>query len=112
MRIKQVEYGAIIIFLLSCSGYTKKDEKVYLRSSNEARIGVPEWTWWPQVIWFFVFGFIYYGWTIDAKSFPDGDIAIYFILFGLLFFLINIAIMRSRVDKIRDEIDVVIENAR
>ncbi|MEJ7643703.1 MAG: hypothetical protein WKF87_04135 [Chryseolinea sp.] len=82
------------------------------QSTIKGTIGVPEWTWWTQVIWFFIFGFIYYGWTRDAKSFPDGDIAIYFILFGLLFFLINIAIMRNRVDKMREEIDVVVENAR
>jgi len=40
MRVKQVLYGLLIGLLTSCSGYTKKDGKVYLRSSNEARIGV------------------------------------------------------------------------
>ncbi len=39
MKLRQILYGLIILFLSSCSGYTKKDGKVYLRSSNEARIG-------------------------------------------------------------------------
>lgn len=40
MNYKQFLLGLISIVLTSCSGYTKKDGKVYLRSSNEARIGV------------------------------------------------------------------------
>ncbi|MCG9793814.1 DKNYY domain-containing protein [Flavobacterium algicola] len=40
MKIKQIIYGLIAVFISSCTGYTKKDGKVYLRSSNEARIGV------------------------------------------------------------------------
>ena len=40
MKLKQIIYGLIIIFLSSCSGYTEKDGKIYLKNSNEARIGV------------------------------------------------------------------------
>lgn len=75
------------------------------QSTIKGKIGIPEWAWWTQVIWFFIFGLVYY------NSFPDGDIALFFILFGLLFFLINLKVARSRVDKMRDEIYEVIENA-
>nr|WP_304621770.1 DKNYY domain-containing protein [Pontibacter harenae] len=40
MKYKQYLLGLFFIVLTGCSGYTKKDGKVYLRSSNEARIGV------------------------------------------------------------------------
>lgn len=40
MKFKQILYGLLVVLLFSCSGYTKKDGKIYLRSSNEARIGV------------------------------------------------------------------------
>ena len=40
MNYKQVIYGSTVVLLTSCSGYSKKDGKVYLRSSNEARLGV------------------------------------------------------------------------
>ena len=40
MKLRQGIFGLIIIFLTSCSGYTKKDGRVYLRSSNEASIGI------------------------------------------------------------------------
>jgi hypothetical protein len=40
MKFKQIIYGLIAIFISSCTGYTKKDGKIYMRSSNEARIGV------------------------------------------------------------------------
>jgi|GEM_PF-375054 len=40
MKFKKIIYGLLVTSFVSCSGYTKKDGKVYLRSSNEARIGV------------------------------------------------------------------------
>jgi hypothetical protein len=40
MKLKKIIYGLTVTCLLSCSGYTKEDGKVYLRNSNEARIGV------------------------------------------------------------------------
>lgn len=40
MKYRQVIYGLLILLLSTCSGYTKKDGKVYLRSSNEARLGI------------------------------------------------------------------------
>jgi hypothetical protein len=41
MKFKQIIYGFIAIFISSCTGYTKKDDKVYLRHSKIlSRIGV------------------------------------------------------------------------
>ena len=40
MNFKIILYGILITGFISCSGYTKKDGKIYLRSSNEARIGI------------------------------------------------------------------------
>jgi hypothetical protein len=40
MTIRQVIFGITVLFLSSCSGYTKRDGKIFLRSSNEAKLGV------------------------------------------------------------------------
>jgi hypothetical protein len=41
MKFKQIIYGLIAIFISSCTGYTKKDGKVYLRHSKIlSKIGV------------------------------------------------------------------------
>ena len=74
----------------------------------KGRIGIPEWVWWFQIFWFLTFGYIYIGWTKDENSFPDGDIALYFILIGLLVFLVNLVTIRNRVDTLREEIDDIL----
>jgi hypothetical protein len=40
MSFSQSLFAISTTILLGCSGYTKEDGKVYLRSSNEARMGV------------------------------------------------------------------------
>ena len=78
----------------------------------KGKIGLPEWTYYTTILWFALLTFIYVGWTINGESrFKDGEIALYFILFSLLAFLINIARTRKKVDEMREEIDQVLSNA-
>ncbi|NOS92882.1 MAG: hypothetical protein HOP30_13240 [Cyclobacteriaceae bacterium] len=77
------------------------------------RIGLPEWTYYSTIIWFAFFTFIYFGWTIKGDDqFKDGEVALYFILFGLISLLIMLVRTRKKVDEMRDEIDRVFSNAR
>jgi len=84
-------------------------------TENESRIkgkiAVSECIWVFQIFWFLTFGYVYIGWTRDESSFPDGDIALYFILFGLLVFLIILLKIRNRVETLREEVDEIIGNA-
>lgn len=77
----------------------------------KGNIGLPEWTFYFTLIWFAFFGFIFYiGWT---KGETDGiEIPLYFILFGLLAFLIGLVRTRNKVDEMRREIDRVFSTAR
>jgi membrane-associated phospholipid phosphatase len=53
---------------------------------------------------------MFYGWLFYEDSFPDGHIAVYFILFGLLSLLFIVITMRNRVDRLREEIINIIES--
>jgi hypothetical protein len=77
----------------------------------KGEIGIPAWTFYLTLLWFAFFGFIFYtGWT---KGETDGiDIPLYFLLFGLIAFLIGLMRTRKKVEQMRDEIDRVFSNAR
>jgi hypothetical protein len=79
----------------------------------KGKIGLPEWTYYFTLLWFSFFAFIYIGWTIKGESeFRQGDVALYFILFGLLTYLIGLIRTRKKVVELREEIDRVFSNAR
>lgn len=79
----------------------------------KGKIGLPEWTYCFILLWFAFFTYIYIGWTIKGENeFRQGDIAIYFILFGLITSLIGLIRTRKKVYEMRDEIDRVFSNAR
>jgi len=79
----------------------------------KGKIGLPEWTYYTMILWFAFFTFIYGGWTIEGEGrFKDGEVALYFILFGLLSLLIMLVRTRKKVDEMRDEIDRALLNAR
>jgi hypothetical protein len=79
----------------------------------KGKIGLPEWTYTTTILWFAFFIFIYVGWTIEGEGrFKDGEVALYFILFGLLSLLIMLVRTRKKVDEMRDEIDRVLLNTR
>lgn len=77
----------------------------------KGKIGLPESTFYFTLLWFAFFGFIFYiGWT---KAETDWiEIPLYFILFGLITFLVGLIRTRNKVDEMRDEIDRVFSNAR
>jgi len=77
------------------------------------KIGLPEWTYYFTLLWLAFFTYIFIGWSIKGESeFRQGDIAIYFILFGLIAFLFGLIRTRKKVDEMRDEIDRAFSNAR
>ena len=79
----------------------------------KGNIGLPEWTYYTMILWFAFFTFIYGGWTIEGEGrFKDGEVALYFILFGLVSLLIMLVRTRNKVDKMKDEIDRALLNAR
>lgn len=79
----------------------------------KGKIGLPQWTYYSTILWFAFFTYIYVGWTIKGDDqFKDGEVALYFILFGLLSLLIMLFRTRKKVDKMRGEIDRVFSNAR
>lgn len=80
------------------------------KSIIKGKIGIQEHYWWFYLIWFIPFVYMFYGWLFYEDSFPDGHIAVYFILFGLLSLLFIVITMRNRVDRLREEIINIIES--
>lgn len=77
----------------------------------KGKIGLPEWTFYFTLLWFTFFGLILItGWTKGETD--EIEIPLYFILFGLISFLIGLVRTRNKVDEMRDEIDRLFSNAR
>jgi hypothetical protein len=74
----------------------------------KGKIGLPEWTYYSTILWLAFFISIYVGLTIKGENqFKDGEISLYFILFGLVSLLIMLVRTRKKVDEMKDEIDRV-----
>lgn len=65
---------------------TEENGKVRMKG----QIGFRDWVFVFPIIWFAFFIFIYMGWLQNPEEVKDGEFAIYFILFGLLSFLIGL----------------------
>ena len=80
------------------------------KSIIKGKIGIPEHYWWFYIIWFIPFFYMFSGWLFYEDSFPEGHIAIYFIMFGLLTLIVILMTMRNRVDALREELINIIES--
>lgn len=74
----------------------------------KGKIGLPEWRYYFILFWFAFFTLVYINWTIKEESdFWKGEIAIYFLLFGLISLFFGLVHLRKKVSEMRDELDRV-----
>ncbi len=88
--------------------FVGKIESKDFKSTIKGTIGVYEYYWWIYIIWIIPFGYMYTRWLFDENSFSDGEISLYFILFGILLFLIGLIVIRKRVESLRQEIEDIV----
>lgn len=78
----------------------------------KGQIGLSDWFYAFPIIWLIIFTFLYVAWWRDPHDMPDGDYAIYFIIFGLVAFLIGLVRTRNKTFEMRTKIDSMIERKK
>lgn len=77
----------------------------------KGNIGFPKWVYYFNLLWLATFVYIYITWSIKGESsMSQGNIAIYFILFGLFSMLFAVFGIRKKVNVMHQELSNLFDN--